>query len=110
MARRKKYKNGEMEHEFSLFCLYHKIMTIQIVLIKFKDEGIFDHYMLKKYNDIEGSCEDKAQAISELLEEQYNNGEEHELNALYDFCWDKLCPMIEDTLNYTEGLKSTTPF
>ena len=103
MARRKKYKDGEIEHEFSLFCFYHKIVTIQIVLKSFGDKGVFDHYLFKKYSDIEGTDDERAEAIAELLTEQHDNGDDSEVNTLYDFCWDKLVPIMHDSLNYTEG-------
>ena len=103
MARRKKYRDGEMEHEFNLFCFYHKIVTIQIVLKAYGSEGVFDHYLFKKYNDIEGTDEEKAEAIAEILREQHDDGDDIETNALYDYCWDRLVPVMNDSLNYTEG-------
>ena len=103
MTRRKKYKDGELEHEFSLFCFYHKIVTIQIVLKLYGDQGEFDHYLFKKYNDIEGTCEEKAEAIASILMEQHDAGDDSETNTLYDYCWDRLLPVMNENLNYTEG-------
>ena len=103
MARRKKYRDGEMEHEFSLFCFYHKIVTIQIVLKAYGDEGVFDSYLFKKYSDIEGTYAERAEAISEILREQHNAGDDSETDKLYDYCWNRIVPVIKDNLNYTEG-------
>ena len=78
-------------------------MTIQIILKAYGSEGIFDHYLFKKYNDIEGTDKERAEEITEILKEQHKAGNDNEINALYDYCWDRFVPVMEDNLNYTEG-------
>ena len=106
MARKKVYKDGEMEEEFNRFKFYHKYVTIQSMLIKhYPTIYLFDPF--KKYANVEGDCDEKAVKICDILVQQHDNGDDTEVDKLYWKCWEMISPTLRDNENFTEGFKAT---
>lgn len=106
MARKKLYKDGEMEEEFNRFKFYHKYVTIQSTLIQHSDTiYFFDPF--KKYAYIEGTADERAEKICEILTQQHDAGYDEELDKLYWKCWELISPSIKDDTNFTEGFKAS---
>ena len=111
MGRKKVYKDGELEHEFSLFSCYHKLVTIGAVLkraVLINDMSPYKHRLIKgKYKEVKAlglnDYEKEADAIVEYFSDQHDKGDDTELNIVYEYCWKKLVPFIADNINYTEG-------
>ena len=107
MARKKNYKDGELEEEFSLFCYYHKLVTIGFAL-KLEDESVYknNRFLKEKYEEVSKSTTDMleiADAVLDIYIAQHDEGDDSELNEVYEYCWDIVVSKIEDNMNYTQG-------
>ena len=100
----KDYVDGEMEQEFAELAFCHKIMVSWEALKEFADEGIFDHHLIKGKYNLTGDVETDSEAICETLFNKYRiEKDDRELTELYNYCWDKLCPILEENANFMEG-------
>ena len=106
MARKKIYKDGELEEEFNRFKFYHKYITIQSILKRHADT-IYAFEPFSKYADVEGNPNEKAEKICDILTDQHDEGDDSELDKLYWKCWELLSPKIEDSTNFTTGFKAS---
>lgn len=98
------YADGEMEQEFTELAFCHKIMVSWEALKEFADEGIFEHYLIKDKYDLTGDVEVDSEHICKTLYDKYRNEkDDRELTELYNYCWDKLCPLLEEDENFMEG-------
>ena len=98
------YEKGEMEQEFAELAFCHKIAVSWEALKEFADEGIFDCYLIKNKYDLTGDPIVDSEHICKVLYDKYRaNKEDKELTELYNYCWDKLCPILEENANFMEG-------
>lgn len=108
MARKKKYKDGELEQEFTRFSFYHKYIAVQTALIVFEKDGIYNSKYLKPFKNVTGSEEvSRAVAICNSLTDMHDKGDDSLLNELYTYCWNRLSPLLEECANFTEGFKAS---
>ena len=101
MARKKNYKDGELEQEFERYKFYHKLIVVCSTL-QVLEEG--------KVKDLMGDIqEDREAFIDELTESLYakhfDEEDDSELNKLYAYCWDKLVVRIPDNANFKREME-----
>lgn len=100
-------RDVSMEQEFEKIKLEHKRQTIMTVLIKFFDEGIYNHKYFKKYKNMEVTfiegheqefnfIQTKAFRVEEDIEERTANGEDDLFDKVYEMCWKKLRDVISE--------------
>lgn len=99
MARKKKYKDGEMEAEFNKFMYQHMYVTIRSTLINNKDiiDSDLVHYTLGVF---EGTDEEKLEALCCELVNLHESGRDREALPLYEYCWKILSPKLADNYQY----------
>ena len=98
------YEKGELEQEFAELAFCHKIMVSWEAMKTFADEGIFDHYLIKDKYDLTGDpLVDSENICHELFNKYRETNDSKELDELYNYCWDKLCPLLEENENFMEG-------
>lgn len=100
----KDYVDGEMEQEFAELAFCHKIKVSWEAMKEFADEGIFDCYLIKNKYDLTGDAEVDSENICKILFDRYRlTKDTKDLDELYNYCWDKLCPILEENANFMEG-------
>lgn len=100
----KKYKDGELEKEFEKFKFYHKVIMVQ-GYIKSCTEDMFEHYLLQKYCDLEGTVEEKADQLFDIFEENHKRKDDRDLDEIYNYCWSKLVDKLPESANFKESIK-----
>lgn len=103
MARKKQYKEGELEKEFERFKFYHKYLVVSSTLT------LSDSELLKELAGYEEG--DKEAFVEELMnnleEKHYEENDDSELNQLYSYCWSKFVAAHKDNANFKSEIKES---
>ena len=101
MARKKNYKEGELEQEFERFKFYHKYIVVSSTL-QLSDSSLLEE--LVGYN--EGDKEAFVEELMDNLEEKhYEENDDSTLDKLYSYCWGKFVDSNKDNANYKRNIK-----
>ena len=94
-------RKKSLEKEFEEYKAQHKYNIIASALIRFHDEGIYESVpILNPYKEIDEPPTKKAFITLDELIDARNKGDEKEYNDIYEMCWRKISPLINDNKSY----------
>ena len=100
MARKKKYKDGELEQEFKKAVFQHMYITIRSSLIAFPEEDILNSdLVLTLLGNIKGSKETRIAKLCASIVELHDTGHDADIVPLYEYCWSLLSPRLTDNIS-----------
>ena len=102
MARKKQYKDGELEQEFNKYMFQHMYVTIRSSLIAFTQENIVDNdLVVTLLGKLKGSYAKKIEKICNSLIELHDEGHDQDIIPLYEYCWSLISPKLTDNFIYS---------
>ena len=101
---KKSYKNGELEKEFEKFKFYHKVIVVQ-GYIKAKPEELENNVLLQKYNDLEGTLQEKMDDLFDIFEASHKKHDDKDLDEIYNYCWVQIVDKLPESANYKGSIK-----
>ena len=100
MARKKKYKDGELEKEFSKMMFQHMYITIRSSLLAFPEENILQSELVTTLlGKLKGTKEAKIAKLCASLVELHDTGHDEDIKPLYEHCWGLLSPRLSDNVS-----------
>ena len=100
MARKKKYKDGELEQEFNKMMFQHMYITIRSTLLAFPDENILDSELVTTLlGETVGTTEVRIAKLCASITELHDTGHDSDIIPLYEYCWNLLSPRLTDNVS-----------
>lgn len=100
MARKKNYKDGELEQEFNKAMFNHMYITIRSSLIAFPNEKIIDSELVTTLlGNLKGSQEARMEKLCASLKELHDTGHDLDIIPLYEYCWNLISPKLTDNIS-----------
>lgn len=97
MARKKNYKDGELEKEFEYHKFFHKIITVQALLLNLEKEKVEELINETIEEDLEDFVD---QLVENLTEKHFGENDDAELDMLYNYCWGKILNKTNEDANF----------
>ena len=92
-----------LEKEFVKRVEVHKYQMIASALILYEEDGIYNHYLLKKkYGDNIMSTRgtDRGFYVADELEANAKRGGQKTYDKIYEMCWNRMKKVIKDDKAY----------
>ena len=102
MARKKNYKDGELEKEFEYYKFFHKIITVQALLLNLNKEKVEELVGTSVQEDVEAFVDE---LVENLTAKHFEENDDAELDMLYGYCWKQIIGKISDNANFTSEVK-----
>lgn len=100
MARKKNYKDGELEKEFNKMMFQHMYITIRSSLLAFPEENILKSELVTTLlGNLKGNKETKIAKLCASLVELHDTGHDEDIKPLYEYCWSLLSPRLSDNVS-----------
>ena len=104
MARKKQYKDGELEKEFNKALFNHMYITIRSSLIAFSEADIVNSELVTTlFGKLKGSYVKKMEQICNAIIDLHDNGHDSDIIPLYEYCWNLLSPNLTDNYIYSRS-------
>ena len=102
MTKNREYKDEEIGKELEYHKFFHKIITVQALLLNLEKEKVEELLNVSDVEDVEAFVDE---LVENLTDKHFEENDDAQLDMLYNYCWQRIVSKISDNANFRSEVK-----